>query len=192
MHVAKSWMMRALLASAVMLTSACSDNNRESVDPGLSEQTLTLDDAQIVRVLQVANEGEVALGTLGQSRATTEPVRDFSAEMVTEHTAARQQLDALAAAQGIRPADSEVSMQLMEEVQRLMMALDGLEGERFDLALMDAQLAAHARTAMLADALLAPQAQNEALQQELRVQRMAVQKHLEEALPIQKALFEAP
>jgi|SRR5215217_1926341 len=192
MHVAKSWMMRALLASAVVLTSACSDNNRESVDPGLSEQTLTLDDAQIVRVLQVANEGEVALGTLGQSLATTEPVRDFSAEMVTEHTAARQQLDALAAAQGIRPADSEVSMQLMEEVQRLLLGLDGLEGERFDLALMDAQLAAHARTAMLADALLAPQAQNEALQEELRAQRLAVQKHLEEALPIQKALFEAP
>lgn len=191
MRVAKSWM-GALLASAVMLTSACSDENRESADPGLSAQTLTLDDAQIVRVMQVANEGEVALGTLGQSRATTQPVRDFSAQMVTEHTAARQQLDALASAQGIRPADSEVSMQLMEEVQRLMTGLEGLEGERFDLALMDAQLAAHARTAMLADALLAPQAQNEALQAELRAQRLTVQKHLEEALPIQKALFDAP
>ncbi|MBZ4407451.1 DUF4142 domain-containing protein [Myxococcus sp. XM-1-1-1] len=191
MHGVRGWM-GALLAGAVVFAVGCMSESSESPVPGLSTQTVELTDAQILRVVQVANESEVAFGALGQSRATTASVRDFSVKMVTEHTVAREELGLLAVDQGLRPADSELSSMLMAEAQHMMAEMDSLEGTRFDLALMDVQLALHARTAMLMDSLLLSQSDNEALRQALTAQRKTVQGHLEEALPIQKALFDAP
>jgi putative membrane protein len=184
--------MGALLAGVVVLATGCMNESSESPVPGLSTRTVELTDAQILRVMQVANESEIAFGALGQSRASTASVRDFSVKMVTEHTVAREELGLLAVDQELRPADSELSSMLMADAQHMMAEMDSLEGTRFDLALMDVQLALHARTAMLLDSLLLSQSDNEALRQMLMVQRKAVQGHLEEALPIQKALFDAP
>ncbi|WP_426733433.1 DUF4142 domain-containing protein [Myxococcus faecalis] len=191
MHGVRGWM-GALLAGVVVLATSCMNESSESPVPGLSTRTVELTDAQILRVMQVANESEIAFGALGQSRASTASVRDFSVKMVTEHTVAREELGLLAVDQELRPADSELSSMLMADAQHMMAEMDSLEGTRFDLALMDVQLALHARTAMLLDSLLLSQSDNEALRQTLMVQRKAVQGHLEEALPIQKALFDAP
>ncbi|GEN05670.1 putative membrane protein [Myxococcus fulvus] len=191
MHGVRGWM-GALLAGVVVLAMGCMNESSESPVPGLSTQTVELTDAQILRVMQVANESEIAFGALGQSRASTASVRDFSVKMVTEHTVAREELGLLAVDQQLRPADSELSSMLMADAQHMMAEMDSLEGTRFDLALMDVQLALHARTAMLMDSLLLSQSDNEALRQMLTTQRKAVQGHLEEALPIQKALFDAP
>ncbi|WP_141327601.1 DUF4142 domain-containing protein [Myxococcus faecalis] len=191
MHGVRGWM-GALLAGVVVLATGCMNESSESPVPGLSTRTVELTDAQILRVMQVANESEIAFGALGQSRASTASVRDFSVKMVTEHTVAREELGLLAVDQELRPADSELSSMLMADAQHMMAEMDSLEGTRFDLALMDVQLALHARTAMLLDSLLLSQSDNEALRQMLMVQRKAVQGHLEEALPIQKALFDAP
>ncbi len=183
----------AVLASVLTLSAGCSDDDDtgEGTESGNRVEDLVLNDAQIARVLQVANEGEIQLSQVGLSRATATAARNFATRMVTEHTAARQRLDSLLQAQGLQPADSIVAQQLQEEVQRLVLALEAAQGTAVDLALMDAQLAAHARTAMLGDALLTPQVQNEALAQELRTQRLDVQEHLRDALPIQSDLLDA-
>ncbi|MCY0998725.1 DUF4142 domain-containing protein [Myxococcus sp. MISCRS1] len=191
MHGVRGWM-GALLAGVVVLAMGCMNESSQSPVPGLSTRTVELTDAQILRVMQVANESEIAFGALGQSRASTASVRDFSVKMVSEHTVAREELGLLAVDQELRPADSELSSMLMADAQHMMAEMDSLEGTRFDLALMDVQLALHARTAMLLDSLLLSQSGNEALRQTLTAQRKAVQAHLEEALPIQKALFDAP
>ncbi|MBZ4395915.1 DUF4142 domain-containing protein [Myxococcus sp. AS-1-15] len=191
MHGVRGWM-GALLAGMVVLAMGCMNESSQSPVPGLSTRTVELTDAQILRVMQVANESEIAFGALGQSRASTASVRDFSVKMVSEHTVAREELGLLAVDQELRPADSELSSMLMADAQHMMAEMDSLEGTRFDLALMDVQLALHARTAMLLDSLLLSQSGNEALRQTLTAQRKAVQAHLEEALPIQKALFDAP
>ncbi|MCK8503678.1 DUF4142 domain-containing protein [Myxococcus fulvus] len=191
MHGVRGWM-GALLAGVVVLAMGCMNESSQSPVPGLSTRTVELTDAQILRVMQVANESEIAFGALGQSRASTASVRDFSVKMVSEHTVAREELGLLAVDQELRPSDSELSSMLMADAQHMMAEMDSLEGARFDLALMDVQLALHARTAMLLDSLLLSQSGNEALRQTLTAQRKAVQAHLEEALPIQKALFDAP
>ncbi|MCP3058802.1 DUF4142 domain-containing protein [Myxococcus sp. K38C18041901] len=190
MHGVRGWM-GALLAGVVVVMG-CMSESSESQVPGLSVRTVELTDAQILRAMQVANENEIAFGALGQSRATTASVRAFSVKMVTEHTVAREELGMVAVDQELRPADSELSSMLMAEAQHMMAELDSLEGTRLDLALMDVQLALHARTAMLVDSLLLPQSSNVALSQLLTAQRKAVQGHLEEALSIQKAVFDAP
>ncbi|RKG66164.1 DUF4142 domain-containing protein [Corallococcus sp. CA054B] len=162
-------------------------------DTGLIQ---TLSDAQIARVLQVANEGEVMLGQYAAPLATDQAVIDFNNQMVTEHTAVKQRLDALLAAEGITPEDSPLSLQLQSEVQQLMQVLQGpnapAAGAALDLALLSAQLNAHARTAFIGDSLLTPQTTNAALQQELASERQAVQTHINEAADLQSAIVVPP
>ncbi|RKH66631.1 DUF4142 domain-containing protein [Corallococcus interemptor] len=207
MRTAKFWM-GTLLAGALALGYGCgSDASKDPVPQDVPQQqlpdagtdagvNLTLTDAQIARVLQVANEGEVMLGQYAAPLATDEAVRDFNNQMVTEHTAVKQRLDALLAAEGITPEDSPLSLQLQTEVQQLMLILQGpdapAKGAALDLALISAQLNAHARTAFLADSLLSPQVSSEALAQEALAERQAVQQHIDEAEAIQSDLVLPP
>ncbi|MFP2927101.1 DUF4142 domain-containing protein [Pyxidicoccus sp. 3LG] len=194
MRNAKGWMWAVLASATVVLSAGCGGNEDTNTnlvtDTDQHEDPLTLTDAQIARVAQVANEGEVMLGELGQARATDPAVRDFNTRMVSEHTAVLQRLNQVLQAQGIQPEDSPVSLQLQEEVQRLMAAVERAPADKFDLAMMEAQLTAHARTALTADAVLAPQAQNAALVQELTAERQSVQAHLREAATLQSTVYD--
>lgn len=203
MRGTRSWKWMAL-AGAVMVAVAqgcsdeavaTSDNPHEQADAGTTPDAgapVMLDDAQIARVVQLVNEGEVLLGQLGQAQATNTAVRDFNTRMVTEHTAVLQRLNTLLQQQGITPADSALSQQLQEDALRIMAALQQAPAASFDLALMDAQVVAHAKTAFLGDTLLAPQVQNAPLAQELQAQRQTVQMHLQEAADVQNTVFPAP
>ncbi|RKH37932.1 DUF4142 domain-containing protein [Corallococcus sicarius] len=202
MRVAR-FMVGMMLAGgmAVAVAPGCS-NESVIVEPGGTQQITggdvdagpapTLTDAQIARVLQVANEGEVLLAQFGGPLATDTATRDYNAQMVVEHTAAKQRLDALLQAQGITPEDSPLSLQLQTEVQQLLTLLQGPEapqGAAFDLALMSAQLNAHARTAFIGDSLLGPQVTLPALTQEVQAERQQVQQHVQEAEEIQTRLL---
>ena len=207
MRTAKFWM-GTLLAGALALGYGCgSDATKDPTPQDAPQQqypdagtdagvVLTLTDAQIARVLQVANEGEVMLGQFAAPLATDQAVIDFNNQMVTEHTAVKQRLDALLAAEGITPEDSPLSLQLQADIQQIMQILQGpdapAKGAALDLALISAQLAAHAKVAFLADGLLAPQISNTALAQEAVSERQAVQMHINEAGDIQSDLVMPP
>ncbi|RKH17917.1 DUF4142 domain-containing protein [Corallococcus praedator] len=203
MRLAGYWLGAVLAGAMVLGSAACSsdaDDNGGNPPPELeivadAGTVVTLTDAQIARVLQVANEGEVMLGTFGGPLATDPAVRDFNNAMVTEHTAARQRLDALLQSQGITPEDSPLSLQLQDEVKQMLEILQGPDapqGAAFDLALMSAQLNAHARTAFVGDSLLTPQVTLPALVQELQTERQQVQLHIQEAEEIQTRLLPVP
>ncbi|CAM4509084.1 DUF4142 domain-containing protein [Corallococcus exiguus] len=207
MRTAKFWM-GTLLAGALALGYGCgSEANKDPTPQDAPQQQypdagtdagvlLTLTDAQIARVLQVANEGEVMLGQYAAPLATEQAVIDFNNQMVTEHTAVKQRLDALLAAQGITPEDTTLSLQLQTDVQELMQILAGPNappaGAARDLALISAQLDAHARVAFLADSLLSPQIVNPALKQEATTERQGVQMHINSAATIQSNLVMPP
>lgn len=206
MRTAKFWM-GTLLAGALALGYGCGSDAKDPTPQDAPQQQypdagtdagvlLTLTDAQIARVLQVANEGEVMLGQYAAPLATEQAVRDFNNQMVTEHTAVKQRLDALLSAQGITPEDSPLSLQLQAEVQQLMQVLAGPNappsGAALDQALISAQLAAHAKVAFLADGLLSPQITNEALKQEALTERQGVQMHINAASDIQSNLVLPP
>ncbi|MBZ4372455.1 DUF4142 domain-containing protein [Corallococcus sp. AS-1-6] len=206
MRTAKIWM-GTLLAGALALGYGCGSEVKEPTPQDAPQQqapdsgtdagvVLTLNDAQIARILQVANEGEVMLGQYAAPLATEQAVRDFNNQMVTEHTAVKQRLDALIAAQGITPEDSALSLQLQAEVQEMMRILSSPEappvGTGLDLALISAQLNAHARVAFLADSLLSPQIKNTALAQEATAERQAVQMHINSASDIQSNIVLPP
>jgi putative membrane protein len=196
MRGARNWWWAVAASAGLAMAAACSsEDTNDSVeaaldaDAGTGGENIDLTDGQIAQVVLVANDGEVMLAQAVLNRAVDATVRDFNTRMVNEHTAARQRAEQLAQAQGIQLQDSPVAQHLQEEVMRLISALEKTPDAKFDLAAMDAQLTAHARTALTADALLAPQAQNPALQQELQAQRQTVQQHLLEAEALQNTLY---
>ncbi|QSQ25116.1 DUF4142 domain-containing protein [Pyxidicoccus parkwayensis] len=200
MRMTRSWLWAVAASAGLAAAAACTSGGKEDnietalqvdagADAGMGGENIALTDAEIAQVVLVANDGEVMLAQAILTRAVDASVRDFNTRMVNEHTAARQRAEQMFQAQGIQPKDSVVSQHLQEEVQRLMSALEKAPDAKFDLAAMDAQLTAHARTALTADALLAPQAQNAALQQELQTERVTVQQHLDAAAALQTALY---
>ncbi|WP_375759972.1 DUF4142 domain-containing protein [Corallococcus exercitus] len=219
MRTAKFWV-GAVVAGAVALGFGCSDDDEpnfgsvpgmpdleDNPDAGTDAGTtdagttievgtiLSLTDAQIARVLQVANEGEVMLGQYAAPLATDPDIRAFNEQMVAEHTAVKERLDALLATEGIVPEDNPVSLQLQKEVQQLMDVLQGPNaptGAALDLALISAQLNAHARTAFIGDSVLTAQTDNPQLAQELLTERTEVQEHIEEARDLQSRLVTPP
>ncbi|WP_223633464.1 DUF4142 domain-containing protein [Corallococcus sp. EGB] len=214
MRTARFWM-GTLVAGALALGYGCGSSAKEDPAPqdapqqsmdagpdaGMDAGTdagvmLTLTDAQIARVLQVANEGEIMLGQFAAPLATSTAVRDFNNQMVTEHTAVNQRLDALLSAQGITPEDSELSLKLQSDIQQLMQYLSGphapAKGAALDQALISAQLDAHAQVAFLSDALLSTQIVNPALKQEALAERQTVQTHINSAASIQSGFVLPP
>ena len=65
-----------------------------------SPRTPQLSDAQILKVLMVANQGEVDQAKLALTKATMPEVRAFAEQMITDHTAALARLTALATTAG--------------------------------------------------------------------------------------------
>ncbi|WP_426752992.1 DUF4142 domain-containing protein [Myxococcus sp. Y35] len=189
-------MLGIAMVGAAMMFAGCGESAASEGELGPQQSAaapgLMLTDGQILGVLLVANAGEVMLGKMGQAHATDPTARDFNARMVTMHTEVIQRLEQLAQAQGIAPAESPVSQHLQMTAQKTVDVLGAaVQSPTFDLSTMDAQVAAHAGTAMLGDALLAPQVQNPALKQELMAIRKTVQNHLQEASNIQVTLYNA-
>ena len=195
MRITRTMMGLAMVGTTVMFAGGCGEGNAQDNLVGPQEaaagQAMMLTDAQIMGILLTANAGEVMLGQVGQAKATDPTARDFNARMVTMHTEVIQRLEQLGQAQGIAPAESPVSQHLQMTAQRTVELLDAVQGPHFDLSVMDAQVAAHAGTALLGDGLLAQQVQNPALKQELMAIRKTVQMHLQEASNIQVTLFNA-
>lgn len=194
MRITRAMVGVAMVGAAVMF-AGCGESSASENPMGPQQaaagQAVTLTDGQILGVLMVANAGEVMLGQLGQAKATDPTARDFNARMVTMHTEVLHRLEQLAMAQGIAPAESPVSQHLKDTVQKTIDLLSATQAPYFDVSVMDAQVSAHAGTALLGDSLLAPQVQNPALKEELMAIRKTVQMHLQESSNIQTTLYNA-
>jgi putative membrane protein len=149
---------------------------------------LTITDMNSATLLRLANEAEISAGMLARNQASDAAVRAYAEQMIAEHTAADQRLDALM--QGVDPNAEEHPLvrHTREEIAVVSAALMGLTGPAFDLAYMDSQLALHAKVLFLADAALVPQVQSDRVRQELLQLRPSIQDHLRAALPIQEQL----
>lgn len=87
---------------------------------------------------------EVALGQLGQQKASADSVKEFGGHMVDDHTKANGELKAMADAKGVTlPAEP------MPAQKSAMAKIDALSGPAFDSAFMKQMLADHKKTIAL-------------------------------------------
>lgn len=116
------------------------DSSEVSGSPAQKLPKLDLAPAEIARIAAIAQDGmtEVRLGKLAESKASDPEVKKLASLMVTEHSAANEQLKELAAGVGlILPPD------INNEQKALIDSLSELSGSDFDKRYVEVLMDAH-------------------------------------------------
>ena len=145
-------------------------------------------DGEVAAVLQTANEGEVMHGQAATTRATNAEVRAFAQMMVTDHTAANEQLRNFLASNNMTASGTSESAALRDSAQRTLAALNTYSGANFDRQYMASQVAMHQWVLNSLDSTLIPSTRNSGLRTWLQGQRSAIATHLDRARRIQSGL----
>jgi putative membrane protein len=186
---------------AVALLAACKGKNESygSVDtakPAATTDTTAratapaaapaMTDANIVAILDAANESDSAFGATGVKKGKSADVKRFGRLMMVEHHALRLRGQQLAKKLNVTPAPP-ANFDLPDKQKAAMTDLEPKSGADFDKAYIDHEVEFHQVVIQTAT-----QALNEAQNQELKdlIQKAApvLQKHLDEAKKIQAKL----
>ena len=101
-------------------------------------------DASFYKTLAQGGIAEVEAGKLAQQKGADPKVKDFGAMMVKDHSAANEQLKALAAGKGIDLPGSSSTSQMATKAK-----LELLSGGTFDKSYVEDQVKAHRETVEL-------------------------------------------
>jgi putative membrane protein len=153
---------------------------------GAAAKNATLSDAQILGVVKVANDGEVAAGNLAVRKAAAPEVREFAKDMVKDHTEASKKVDQTAAATPL--SNSDLSSKLVKDANSQIQALNAQSGKEFDRAYIEGQVKMHQGLLDSIQSNLLPHAQSAQVRQLLEQMRDKVSEHLQQAQQIQHQL----
>lgn len=136
-----------LAASTLALAAACGQNASAPETASSTVQTPptaplaanVMSSADFVQTVANSDAFEIQSSQLAAQRAGRQDVKDFAAMMVRDHTATSRELSALAPQLNLTPP----SPQLDAGKQRQIDSLREQNGETFDDAYLDAQVAAH-------------------------------------------------
>ena len=120
-------------ASALVLSSCDKDENANTA--------VNNNDQTFVLKASSSNFVEITLGQIAADSATDPSVKQYGAQMVSEHTAAQQQLQAIASGLGL-----DATATLDAEHQTLRDALLTLKGRAFDSVYIHSQVHDHDKT----------------------------------------------
>jgi len=123
--------------------------NKANIDTVMNQNTMAVDEASSSFLVKAADGGmaEVHMGELGQQKATSQRVKDFSAMMVKDHSEANDKVKALASQKNITLPAS-----VSDEHQKAMDMLSKKSGKDFDKAFMDAMVKDHEKAIDLFEA----------------------------------------
>ena len=148
----------------------------------------TLTDAQIAAIVVAANQVDVDAGKLAVEKSGNAEVKKFAQQMVTDHTAVNQAAVELVTKLKVTPEESDASRGLASSGAETRTKLAALEGDAFDRAYVDNEVAYHEAVIGVLDSQLIPSATNEELKKTLVGVRPAFVAHLEHAQHLQKSL----
>jgi len=154
-------------------------------EPGQATDELT--DANIVALLDEANQADSAAGAFAFGKATNQEVKDFARLMMSEHHALRVQGERLAKQLNVTPeppANDPVKAAAQSEMAALRSAP---KGQQFDRTYIDQEIAIHQAVLDLAEKAHGA-AQNEQLKALIEKARPFLQKHLDRAEELQSKL----
>ena len=189
-----------VLFAAVIIAVGCS---RTSDYKGTTYQTrsetmttaqparVPLTDAQIIGVLDFANQQEIQEGQVAQQRAASAAVRDFATRMQRDHAALAQQGSNLASRLNVMPAPPMAAQSTMTAHRAEADALNTKSGYDFDRAYVQHNIMEHQRLLSQLDEI-SRDARNPELQTMVAQARPALQAHLQAAMQIDQLLRSAP
>ena len=148
-------------------------------------------DPQIAHIVVTANQVDIDAGKLAETKGSTQAVKDFGKQMVTDHTGVNQQAVALATRLKVTPEDNPTSQSLKAGGVDNVKKLEGLSGAAFDKAYVDHEVAYHVQVLDAIDKALVPNAKNADLKALIVKVRPAFVGHLEHAKMLQANLAKA-
>jgi len=202
------WIVSTLCAAALALTSgACKKKNEEATSappaaPAVAEQgsavkapepapppaAPALNDAQIAAIVVAANQVDVDAGQLAIKKAKNPEVKKFAERMVTDHNAVNKAAADLVTKLKVTPEESDASKSLTAGGVETRAKLEKLEGDEFDRAYVDNEVAYHEAVIGVLKTQLIPATSNQELKDALVGAQPAFDAHLEHAKKIQESL----
>jgi putative membrane protein len=117
----------------------------------------SLDDHQILGVLQTADLGEIQIAQLAKGRAKSKEVATYAEMIISDHTAAEGSVKNAIQATG-PTATSPLSHTVRQDTQRTLDATAARKAAAFDRAYLESQVTMHTSLLQAIDTQLLPQA----------------------------------
>lgn len=189
-----------LSIGAVALLASCKAKNESSgsidtTKPAATDTTAraaapapapALTDANIVAILDAANESDSAFGAMAVKKAKSPDVKRFARLMMSEHHMLRAQGQQLAKKLNVTPVPP-ANFDLPDKEHAAMTDLEKKSGADFDKAYIDHEVEYHQVVLQTATQALNA-AQNPELKDLIQKAAPIIQKHLDEAKQIQAKL----
>lgn len=140
----------------------------------------TLTDAQVVKVVSTANNGEITQATVALPKLQSPQVRSYAQMMINEHSMNEQKGQALANRLGLVPQVSMISNALQADSNAIVTKLNQ-SNAMVDREYMMSQVDVHRKVLKTIDEQLLPSASNAELKSMLVQTRAAVHMHLQMA-----------
>lgn len=131
-----------------------------AIGPAAAAQDAPLNDARIAHIAYTAGQLDVEAGRQALAKTTDPEVRAFAETMVRDHAAVNEQALALVGRLNVTPEANPVSAALTEQAAATHARLAGLEGEAFDRAYVQNEVAFHRTVNEALSGTLIPSAQN--------------------------------
>jgi putative membrane protein len=147
-----------------------------------------LTDPQIAAIVVAANQVDIDAGTLALKKSKNEEVKKFAQQMVTDHGAVNKAAVDLVTKLKVTPEESAASTGLTSGGADMRAKLEKLDGDAFDRAYVDNEVAYHKAVIGVLDTQLIPSASNAELKSTLVGVKPAFDAHLKHAETIQAAL----
>lgn len=155
---------------------------------GSVAQDTAPNDAQIAAIVVTANQVDIDAGKFAATKASSQEVKAFALQMVTDHTGVNKSATELVTKLKVKPEDNPTSASLKSGGDQNLKNLKGLKGAAFDRAYVDNEVTYHQNVIDAMDKTLIPSAKNAELKALLVKVRPAFVAHLEHAKRIQSAL----
>ena len=207
------------LVVATLAAAACNKGKDEAYDTTAATGTVALPsdtaappsgamnlpttEAGVVELLKTIDNGEVEVGQLAKTKASSAKVKSFAQSMVTDHSNSLKKLDRIkigpdSGTTTLTPETSPIVTTLQSKHQELMSRLQSLSGAEFDRVYIDEMVNAHQQVLDLVRQLQgsAQSAQWSStdttkagsVAQYLNQKVSGVEKHLERARTVQSSL----
>jgi putative membrane protein len=185
----------AILLAAALVASGCGKKTSDE-SAGTSTSTMTdtsttppaLTDANVAAIVVAANDAEIDLGKLAQSKTKNQQVKSFAKQMETDHTAVNKNATDLAGKLHLTPENNDTSNGLESGAKTMRESLEKMDGAAFDKAYVDNEVTYHEGLLATIDNTLLPATQDPELKQLLTDTRPAVVAHLDHARKLQTQL----
>ena len=170
------------LSGAVLLTAMLSSAKISAQDA----KTPVLTDAEIASVAVTANQVDINYAAIALKKSTNKDVKNFATTMKNDHQAVIDLAVALVTKLKVTPKDNAVSKSIMDGATKEKAVLNAKNGNAFDKAYIDNEVAYHKFAINAVENILIPQAKNSELKALLVKVLPAFKTHLEHAEMIQK------